>query len=316
MPDSLPPAVSSALTAAKRLARSLDNIRAVDYGFAYEDGKRTDRPSIRFHMNRKQRLAQLTADQKLPKTIEGIEVDVLAIGYVPHAGSARAPQDVLQPGVSVGNLSLQTTGTLGALVRDLATQNICMLSNWHVLCGGPEAAVGNGISQPGPMDLGSNPAREVAKLKRWLRLSEQYDAALARLEPNVASSGELFGTTLRPSATTTPVLGMPVIKSGAVSGITRAIVDGVGGSYRLDYTNFGDGPEWMSGFRLVPDSANPAAALSLEGDSGSLWVAVETGYAVGLHFAGEDDQSPLNDYALAHPIEEVLARLNVALVAP
>jgi hypothetical protein len=63
MPDSLPPAVSSALTAAKRLARSLDNIRAVDYRFAYEDGKRTDRPSIRFHMNRKQRLSRLSAGE-------------------------------------------------------------------------------------------------------------------------------------------------------------------------------------------------------------------------------------------------------------
>src|ERR1700730_18772107 len=104
MPDSLPPDVANALTAAKRLARSLDDVRAVDYGFAYEDGKRTERPSVRFHMNRKRRLSQLTTDQKLPKTIEGIEVDVLEIGYSPHAGSPRAAQAVLQPGLSVGNL--------------------------------------------------------------------------------------------------------------------------------------------------------------------------------------------------------------------
>jgi hypothetical protein len=109
---------------------------------------------------------------------------------------------------------------------------------------------------------------------------------------------------------------MLVIKSGAVSGVTHAIVDGIAGSYRLDYTGFGDGPQWMAGFRLVPDLAAPAAALSLEGDSGSLWVEAATGYAVGLHFAGEDDQSPLNDYALAHPIEDVFARLNIALAKP
>jgi hypothetical protein len=314
MPDPLPPDVANALTAAKRLARSLDNIRAVDYGFAYEDGKRTERTSVRFHMNRKQRLSQLTTDQKLPKTIEGIEVDVLEIGYIPHAGSPRAPQAVLQPGLSVGNLKQRTTGTLGALVRDLATNDLCILSNWHVLCGGPEAAVGDGISQPGPMDLGSNPARTVASLERWLRLSEQLDAALARLAPDVESIEQLFDTAITPTATTAPLLGMPVIKSGAVSGVTHAVVDGVSGSYRLDYTGFGDGPQWMSGFRLVPDPAAPATALSLEGDSGSLWAESATGYAVGLHFAGEDDQTPLNDYALAHPIDDVFARLNIALV--
>jgi hypothetical protein len=315
VPDSLPPDVANALTAAKRLARSLDGVRAVDYGFAYEDGKRTERSSVRFHMNRKQRLSQLTTDQKLPKTIEGIEVDVLEIGYSPHAGSPRAPQVVLQPGLSVGNLKQRTTGTLGALVRDLATNDLCILSNWHVLCGGPEAAVGDGISQPGPMDLGSNPARTVANLERWLRLSEQLDAALARLAPDVESTEQLFDTAITPTATTAPLLGMPVIKSGAVSNVTHAVVDGISGSYRLDYTGFGDGPQWMSGFRLVPDPAAPAAALSLEGDSGSLWVESATGRAVGLHFAGEDDQSPLNDYALAHPIDDVFARLNIALVS-
>ena len=265
-------------------------------------------------MNCKRRLSQLTIDQKLPKTIEGIEVDVLEIGYIPHAGSPRAPQTVLQPGLSVGNLKQRTTGTLGALVRDLATNDLCILSNWHVLCGGPEAAVGDGISQPGPMDLGSNPARTVASLERWLRLSEQLDAALARLAPDVESIEQLFDTAITPTATTAPLLGMPVIKSGAVSGVTHAVVDGISGSYRLDYTGFGDGPQWMSRFRLVPDPAAPATALSLEGDSGSLWVESATGRAVGLHFAGEDDQTPLNDYALAHPIDDVFARLNIALV--
>jgi hypothetical protein len=314
MADSLPADVATALTAAKRLARSLEGVRGVDYGFAFEEGKRTDRLSVRFHMNRKRRVSGLPADQKLPNTIEGVEVDVLEIGYSPHAGSPREPQRVIQPGVSVGNLKQQTTGTLGAIVSDLTTQDRYILSNWHVLCGGPEAAVGDMISQPGPMDLGSNPAKEVAKLERWLRLSEQFDAALGRLADGIELSDQLFDTAIRPTATTAPALGMLVIKSGAVSGITQALVDGVFGSYRIDYTGFGDGPEWMAGFRLVPDMATPTTALSLEGDSGSLWVEQSTGRAVGLHFAGEDNLSPLNDYALAHSIDEVFARLNVTLL--
>ncbi|MBB4373487.1 hypothetical protein GGD63_006310 [Bradyrhizobium sp. cir1] len=303
------------MSKAKRLARSLEGVCGVDYGFAFKDGKRTDKLSVRFHMNRKQRLSRLPIDQRLPNTIDGIDVDVLEIGYSPHAASPRAPQRLVQPGLSVGNLKQRTTGTLGAIVRDLATQERYLLSNWHVLCGGPEASVGDIISQPGPMDLGSKSPNEVARLERWLRLSEQFDAALGRVSEGIDLSEQLFGTALVSTATVAPALGMSVVKSGAVSGVSRALVDGVSGTYRIDYTGFGDGPEWMQGFRLVPDNAAPAAALSLEGDSGSLWVERTTGRAVGLHFAGEDDVSPLNDYALAHAIDEVFMRLNVGLIA-
>ena len=312
--DLLPPGVAAALgTAKSRLARSIDDIRGVDYGFAYEDNVITDRRRIRFHMNCKRPLRGLARDQRLPAKIGDIDVDVLAIGYVPHDGGARSVQTVLQPGISVGNVKLGTTGTLGAIVRDTPTQQLCILSNWHVLCGGPEAAVGDQISQPGPIDQGGVPARDVAQLERWLRLSEQYDAAIARLAAGIESNGRLFGTQLRPTATGAPELGMRLLKSGAVSGVTSAVVDGIAGSYRLDYSGYEDGPEWMAGFRLIPDPQAPAAAVSLEEDLGSLWVDAAGERAIGLHFAGEDEQGPLNDYALAHPIDDVFSRLNVTL---
>jgi hypothetical protein len=105
----------------------------------------------------------------------------------------------------------------------------------------------------------------------------------------VRSSEELFGVTSQPTAAAAPVLGERVMKSGAVSGVTHAIVDCISSSYKLDYSGYGDGPEWMSGFRLVQDPALPAKAPSLEGDSGSLWVDSTGENAIGLHFAGEDE---------------------------
>lgn len=221
-------------------------------------------------------LSPLPKEQRLPDFIEGVEVDVLSAGYAPHNGSPRSQQQTMQPGLSVGSVKQKTTGTLGA-------------------------------------NLGMNPVRDAATLDRWLRLAEQYDAAIARLTPQLQSNNELFGTALLPKGIAQPALGMKIVKSGAVSGITHGIIDGVGGSYRIDYTGFGDTVEWMEGFRIVPDPASPAKALSLEGDSGSLWVDATGQNAVGLHFAGEDDASPLNEYALAHPMSDVLARLNVAL---
>jgi hypothetical protein len=310
-PRSDPAKVETALIAAKRLARSLDDIRAIDYGVVYENDKATTRTGVRFHMNRKLKLSNIATDQRLPNVIEGIEVDVLGVGYTPHNGSPRAPHDPLQPGISIGSRKQLTTGTLGPIVRDLNNQNLCLLSNWHVLCGGPEARQNDEITQPGPMDFNNGPT--VGLLERWLQLGEQFDAALARLAPGGHINEQLFDTTFKPVATKAPAIGMVLVKSGAVSGVTQAKVDGVSGSYRLDYTSYGDGPQWMQGFRLVPDPALPAGAISLPGDSGSLWIDSADGVAVGLHFAGEDDVSPLNNYALAHPIDDVLVRLNVAL---
>jgi hypothetical protein len=312
--DPMLPQHRGALAKAKQLARSLlDDVHAIDFGYAYVGGEMTDRPSVRFHVAHKKPLSDLPPSRQLPDAIDGVEVDVLASGYMLHDGNPRSAQDVLQPGISVGNVKTKTTGTLGALVRDVATGEICILSNWHVLCGGPEAAVGDDISQPGPFDLGSNPARPIARLERWLRLSEQYDAAVARLLTGMQSAEQLFGTTSRPTGIGAAALGQRVMKSGAVSGITHAIVDGIGGTYRLDYTAYGDSPEWMSGFRLVANPERPSPSLSLEGDSGSLWVDEDGASAVGLHFGGEDDVGPSNDYALAHSIGDVLARLNLSL---
>lgn len=303
----------STLNSAKRMARSLQEIVGVDYGFAYSGGQMSDRPSVRFHTRNKKPVADLPLDQRLPETLNGLEVDVIASGYMLHNGNPRNQQDVLQPGISIGNVNTKTTGTLGVFVQDAAKQQLFILSNWHVLCGGLEAAVGDGISQPGPFDLGSNPARPVAQLERWVRLSEQYDAALATVQPGMRLSQELFNTTSKITGVAAPGLGQKAVKSGAVSGVTHAIVDGIAGSYRLDYTGFGDGPEWMAGFHLVEDPKSPSKALSLEGDSGSLWIDSAGQNAIGLHFAGEDAASPLNQYALAHPIADVLERLAVTL---
>jgi hypothetical protein len=310
--STLEPKILVALNAAKRLARSLDDIRGIDYGLKYQAGKQTDSLCIRFHMDRKKPVGDLPLHQRLPDSIEGVAVDVLSSGYALHDGNPRGAQSVLRPGISVGNIKTKTTGTLGAFVRDLTTGDLCILSNWHVFCGAPEAAAGDSIGQPGAFDSGSNPIRSVASLERWSSLSEQVDAAIARLGMGVQSNSQLFGTEFRPATTAAPSIGMQVTKSGSVSGVTRGIVDGVAGSYRLDYTNFGDGPEWMQGFRVVPDPAAPAEAISVDGDSGSLWVDVTGKSAIGLHFAGEDDISPLNDYALAHPIDAVLSRMGVS----
>ncbi|MGH1509778.1 hypothetical protein [Ralstonia solanacearum] len=248
-----------------------------------------------------------------PRKIGDVVVDVLECGYRPHSGDPRSQQQSLCPGISVGNLATGETGTLGALVHAFdGTPYI--LSNWHVLAGGADAKQGDQIIQPGPMHLGPNTPHLVATLDRSLSPYEQLDAALGRVAAGVPLNPQFFDLDFFAASVAEPSPGTHLVKSGAVSGVTEAMVDGIGGVYQLDYSNFGLPSLWMRGFRLVKDSGSTAVSISEPGDSGAVWVDPQSRAAVGLHFGGEDDASSLNDYALAHPIGDVLRRLSVNLI--
>jgi len=306
------PRDAEALNLAKRLAAGRPEIQGVDFGILYSNGHARRRVlGIRFHVARKLPPGELPGDRLLPSQLNGVACDVLEAAYEPHGPSRLRPVDPTRPGVSIGNVPRQATGTLGALVRDEATGEPCLLSNWHVLCGSARAQVGDIISQPGPEHLRRNPARPVAQLLRWLNLAHGLDAAIARCNPGVAFNPEPVDLTMALNSVLQPQVGMRLVKSGAISGTTHAMIDGVDGSYPMDYRPFGESRRWMDGFRLVPDPAHPAPEVSLGGDSGAVWLDASTGAGVGLHFAGEDGLGPLAEYALAHALPTVFERLEI-----
>jgi hypothetical protein len=298
-----------ALNRAKRIAVHVPEIQGVDFGLLYgNDRVRSKRHGIRFHIRKKLPLNELSAANLLPEKIDGIPCDVIEATYEPHASPTQAVNP-LQPGVSIGNVTRQSTGTLGAFVRDIDSGRSCVLSNWHVLAGSTQALQGDSISQPGPRHLGNQPPRPVAQLLRWSDLSHGIDAAIAVLDPTLALDRLPFGFTSPAVGTAEPKVGMHVVKSGVVTGVTHGLIDGIEGSFPMNYTAFGDTRRWMDGVRLVVDPVAPAGEISLAGDSGALWIDVATNLAVGLHFAGEDGLGPLAEYALAHPLPRVLSLL-------
>jgi endonuclease G len=105
---------------------------------------------------------------------------------------------------------------------------------------------------------------------------------------------------------------MTAIKAGVSTGITHALVDATNGHYQVPYDDFGGGVFWMQGFRLVPSPGSHDKDVSLPGDSGSVWIDAASGRAIGLHFAGEDDLGPLNEYALAHPLPALCETLEIS----
>jgi hypothetical protein len=301
----------AALSRAKRLAAGRTDILGVDFGIMYADGRpRSKRHGIRFHIRRKLPLNELSATSVLPGDMERYPCDVIEACYHPHVSPTEAVNP-LQPGVSVGNVAHQSTGSLGAFVRDAASGRLCVLSNWHVLCGSTQAVAGEPITQPGPRHLGTQPPRSIAQLLRFSDLAHGIDAAAAVLDPAIVLDPLPLALPARPTEAAEPTIGMHVVKSSAITGVTHAIVDGIDGAFSLDYSTFGDTRRWMDGVRLIVDPTAAEDEISLAGDSGAVWLDVATNHAVGLHFAGEDGLGPLAEYALAHPMPRVLSALQL-----
>ena len=155
--------------------------------------------------------------------------------------------------------------------------------------------------------------RPVASLERWLELGQGYDAAIAVLVVEVSRESSILDRGIRISGFEDPRLGLSLAKVGAASGVRRAVIDGIEGTFELDYSGYGDQKRWMEGLRLIPDPANPEDNISVAGDSGAVWFNPETQCAVALHFAGENGNGRTAGYAIAHPISPILSLLDVSL---
>jgi hypothetical protein len=292
-----------------RLARRFDGVNGVDYGYLYKAGVRTRRVGVRFHVQSKRPLPEVVPTQMLPTSINGLQCDVLQASFG-LCSSPQKPSDPLRLGVSVGNLSRGSTGTLGLMVRDQLSGRPAILSNWHVLCGSTQARIGDVLVQPGPQHMGSSPPRTVARLERWLPLSTGFDAAIGVLDAEIQWEQQLFDSVVAIKGVATPKRGMALTKFGAMSDRTHGLVDGEDGAYVIDYSSRGDAPRSMDGIMLRQDPKFGNPEISLEGDSGALWVDRQ-GRAVALLFAGEDGLGPTAEYALAHPVERVLDLLKL-----
>lgn len=308
------PIWATALDKAKRLALTRQGVIGVDYGYIYRNNTRIAERGVRFHLWNKLDPTAVPPGELLPELISRTPTDVIMARYQLH-GAFHGSADPIEGGISIGNLTRGSTGTLGLIVAGVGDQFRYLLSNWHVLCAGDDAKAGEEICQPGPLDAGLNLARSVALLDRWANLGHGIDAALARVNQQSSSDPDLYGTKIVLESVVNPVLGQKVVKIGIGSGLTHGLVDGVEGSYLIDYSDYGESKRWMDAVRIVPDPAFKDPDVSLAGDSGSVWFDQDSKAAVALHFAGEDSTGPMAQYALAHPIATVLAALNTQLLA-
>ena len=309
------------------------NVIATGIGYKVSGGKRTPAISIVCSVTRKLTVAQLSARDRVPSTIDGIPTDVVETGRIRALQSRTGRHRPAPGGVSIGHRDI-TAGTLGCLVKK--NGEIFILSNNHVLANSNAAAKGDPILQPGPIDGGKLPNDHIADLHDFVpinfsqpeppsecpfargviallnnvcriissktryqivniqALENLVDAAIARpLRPSDVTDEILEIGKIQGSAAAD--LGTAVKKSGRTTGLTTGEI------LQVDVTadvQYGAGKIARFTDQLL------AGPMSQGGDSGSA-VLDKNNRLVGLLFAGSDSTTIINR------IEHVFSALGV-----
>jgi hypothetical protein len=288
-------------------------VTGIGVGTKYVGGKPTGEVSIQVFVKEKKKT--VPAGEMIPAQINGIPTDVIQRTYVLHPAMKKVLEvelmadtgtyNPVKGGISIGPCraigGFVFAGTLGVPVRDRATGNPLLLSNFHVMCVDNGSSVGDQMTQPSRVDTGSCPSGVVGTLLRSA-LTSSVDGAVCTLSGRgsaceIVDIGAVAGTG-------TAALNLSVRKRGRTTGLTFGRVDSVSLSVSVDYGD-GIGVKTLTNqIGLLPDTTkNPK--FGDHGDSGSV-VVDDNRKIVGLYFAGSDDGS-----GVANPIAAVLAALNI-----
>lgn len=300
---------SLALRSKGRYTSEVDaNVVGVGVGEKVTGGQRTGALALKVLVAKKFAKARIPRAQLLPEQVDGVPVDVEAVGYprklaVRQRGRFRPVIGGVSTGLTASEVGYRYAGTLGVLVIDSDDdRTIYGLSNNHVLADENRARDGATVLQPATIDAGTG-RDAIGFLDRYVPLrfdnrQNWMDAALAvvdvRIDRTIADVGA-------PTGTGTPVLNSLVRKSGRTSGLTEGIVRAV----QFDVFNV----EYDGGMVRVDDCIvieGTNGSFSRPGDSGSV-VVDAAGKVVALLFAGSDVAT------FATPIRRVLRRFRVRI---
>ena len=302
-------------------ARRNANVVGVGIGEKLVKGKPTGVLSVKFFVKTKYSTGAIARGLTLPKTIDGLPVDVEETGtFVSFAKrrSHTAASDTTLPnprvrmrpalaGCSVGfriaGDQYVMCGTFGALTK--TSRKVYILSNNHVLADENRLPVGSPIYQPALMDDGDIDTDQIAVLSRFIKIKanryNRVDAALAEpLNRNLVSRDVLhIGP---PSGTAQAEIDMMVHKFGRTTSYTAGRVTSVDTDVVVEYET----AEFTFQNQIIISGSN-GQMFSDSGDSGSIILQRGTNAALGLLFGG----SPR--YTIANHIGNVLRSLRVRM---
>jgi len=281
--------------------------------------------------------ANAAAAARVPSVLDGIPVVAQVTGRLVarKSGGGVSHTAIQTPPIQLGTSGgwrydlangYCCGGTLGSLINKGGTQHI--LSNWHVLYSdivnggnGRTAQPGDPVIQPGLLDVScnANNAQNVANLvaNGGSLPGNNIDAGIAavisgmvRTDGSILEVGTISATTIGAS------INQLVKKSGRTTGLSRATVTGINGTFTIGYGNeCAGGSAFNQEFTGQIVTSNKACKFLNGGDSGSLMVQDVTTNprAVGLLFAGSTLCSG-TAIAIANPINDVLSFYGATMV--
>jgi hypothetical protein len=201
------------------------------------------------------------------------------------------PHRPLVSGIRIVNAITGRPGTLGCIGLDLDDKP-WIVSCYHVLGRNRQStdvARNDEAILQSTVDLGGG----VVARTRTDKMSRTLDYGAAIIVPDVGVSTSVLELD-NVQRIAEAVVGMRVIKSGAETGVTVGIITEV--------------TDILITIERPLDAPDPYVLSDL-GDSGAVWLDVQTGRAIGLHFSGRDGST-----AFARPLGSVLTALGLRLL--
>lgn len=286
-------------------------VTGVSIGVASRNGTSAEF-GVCVHVEQKLPVKVLTRAQRLPSIITGIPVNVIERKFLSHGltGDQRRlrrvqPQDPVAPGLKV-TASGGEPGTLGVMVADLlsTTDEPCFLTAGHVF-NVPEGTL---VYQPreGPPD------RLLGQVLRRT-MSPYCDGAIAVVDSERSWTNLPIDLDHEICGCRQVQLGDILVKSGIMTGVTRARVEHIG-EFKVHVPPISS--KTMSGFVLQPCDESIDEPICEGGDSGSIWYDERSGLGVGMHVAG-DTLGPgyADDAAYACHLDQVLYELDAEIIS-
>ncbi len=292
------------------------NVVGVGIGEKLVDGKLVGIQTLKFLVRVKYPAAEIPAKDRLPRSVDGLPVDVEEVGLLRALPAASEPGPLpnprarfrpAPPGCSIGfqdpDRRSVMAGTLGAVVKKEG--ELFILSNNHVLADESRLPVGAPIFQPGLLDGGKASSDQIATLAQFVPLRPEVmnkvDGAIAKaLQPSLLTKEVLYIGALQGKVRAE--IDMIVHKFGRTTGYTAGRVTSTATDVTVQYEtgNF----TFQNQVLIVSLSDKP---FSDAGDSGSLILERSSQKAIGLLFAGSAT------HTIANHIAEVLRALRVTL---
>lgn len=254
----------------------------IQFGYKRRDQQLTPRLAIRFQVKKKKAPSQLRRSEAIPKKWAGFDTDVIEFRIKPQIRTEDPGEEVrpLLGGLQVQSCLFQQRINWGTLGYCFLLQNQpAAITNYHVVFG--RLSESEAAGQVGQLQLFQpNKPNYASPIGSVTRLFHQaLDYSVIRLQAAYDDAQSINRLPGRIEGYQQPLLGARYVKVGAASGRTAGI---------LEARSLQDPSRIVLSYAADPQ--NDSAKISLEGDSGSVWLAPagpQQWKLLALHYGGD-----------------------------